>query len=627
MRRSQIVFALLLVAASASALAQSRELHWDRLAVKAHLDADGLLEVEETQVMVFTGDWNGGERSFNVRPRQELTFHGIARVDPATGAAIPMINGSLDRVDQWDWADRNVLRWRAREESDRPFDRTSITYVLRYALTNVLQRDGETFVLDHDFAFPDRAGPIHRFTLDLTLDPVWQPVGSLVQTWAAEGLKPGTSFVVTVPLRYGGDGSPVADGGIGKEVSMMLRALAFVPLLLLGYALTREKMLGRLDRTPYDRISRAWIEQNLLKERPEVIGAMWDGAVGSAEVSALLARMVGEGRLESNVTDGEMELRLLSREGLNEYERELIDGLFFDGGDYTTTEMIRQHYEDKGFNPAAAIELWINDVVEERLAKGSPASPSAIVPALFFIGAVAPAVYMVWRDLELLMPALIGGFCTLVIGGLMTAAPDYWRKRKSLGILSALAALLPAALVVGAIGFVIWRSAKYGYPELTFDVQLALAAAALWIFQTAVYMLQSRESREAIAFRKMLGAAREYFRRELRKEHPSLEDAWYPYIVAFGLDKDVARWFRSFPAASSAHSARPWSSGAHSGSASSASSPSGWTGGGGAFGGAGATGSWAIAASGMAAGVAAPSSSGGGSSGGGSSGGGGGGGW
>lgn len=53
------------------ALAQ-RELHWDSVEVDATLDATGTLHVAETQTMVFTGAWNGGERRFDVRPRQRL---------------------------------------------------------------------------------------------------------------------------------------------------------------------------------------------------------------------------------------------------------------------------------------------------------------------------------------------------------------------------------------------------------------------------------------------------------------------------------------------------------------------------------------------------------------------------
>src|SRR6185436_4783310 len=63
-----------------AALAQ-RELHWDRLVVDAQLDAEGRLHVTETQGMVFTGDWNGGERVFNIRPQQKLSSVRVSRLE------------------------------------------------------------------------------------------------------------------------------------------------------------------------------------------------------------------------------------------------------------------------------------------------------------------------------------------------------------------------------------------------------------------------------------------------------------------------------------------------------------------------------------------------------------------
>jgi uncharacterized membrane protein YgcG len=627
MRHPRVIVVLFFVLASASAYAQARQLYWETLAVTAHLEADGRLEIEERQTMVFTGDWNGGERTFNIRPRQELTFHGMSRIDPISGVETPMVEGSLGRVDRWDWTDRHVLRWRAREEDDPPFNRNRITYVLRYTLAGILKPDGEAFLLDHDFAFPDRVGSIETFTLDLTFDPLWQPTREVQRTWSASGMRPGRSFVVRVPLRYTGESAPVVDAGIGPQVRRMLGALAAIPLLLLGFVFLREQMLGRFARLRVDQISRSWLEQNLLRERPEVIGTMWDGAVGAPEVAALLARLVAEGRIESNTESGQMELTLSSREGLNDYERALIDGLFFDGGTYTSTSMIKEHYKARGFSPSGIIAAGLQALVQERLPKGTPAKPSWLVPTLPFLAAVAALVFMVREHRDFLIGAIIGGVGALVVGAFMTVAPDYWRTRKSLGIGAALLTMLPASIVVAAVGYVIWRSAALGSPDLPYEVQLALAALALWIFATAAQALRSRESREAIAFRKMMGAAREYFRRELRKEHPALDDAWYPYVLAFGLDGDVARWFQSFPAAASSHDDRHSRFGSRVSSGSSFSS-SGWTGGGGAFGGAGATGGWALAAGGMAAGVAAPSSSGSsGSSGGGRSGGGGGGGW
>ena len=146
--------AFLLAILTSATAAQERQLYWDTLDVKARLESDGRLQVEERQRMVFTGDWNGGERTFNLRPRQQLTFGGMSRTDAQSGVEIPMSQGSLDEVDRWDFAEPHRIRWRARNTFDPAFDNTTITYVLRYALSNVLLRDNEQYVLDHDFAFP-----------------------------------------------------------------------------------------------------------------------------------------------------------------------------------------------------------------------------------------------------------------------------------------------------------------------------------------------------------------------------------------------------------------------------------------------------------------------------------------
>ena len=72
--RSSALVRLALVSAfsisfSTVTLLAQRQLSWDALDVTASLDGDGTLDVVETQAMVLTGDWNGGERTFNLRPR------------------------------------------------------------------------------------------------------------------------------------------------------------------------------------------------------------------------------------------------------------------------------------------------------------------------------------------------------------------------------------------------------------------------------------------------------------------------------------------------------------------------------------------------------------------------------
>lgn len=124
--------------------------------------------------------------------------------------------------------------------------------------------------------------------------------------------------------------------------------------------------------------------------------------------------------------------------------------------------------------------------------------------------------------------------------------------------------------------------------------------------------LKTTDPPERIALRKRLASARRYFARQLRSREPRLRDERLPCLLAFGLRRNVDRWFSRHGGAS-----LTGGSSAGSGSGSAASSASGgggcsFSGGVGAFGGAGATGSWAVAAGELAAGVSAPGSSGGG---------------
>src|SRR5690554_6542197 len=113
--------------------AQERELHWRSMDVVARLNADGRLHMRERQAMVFTGDWNGGERTFNIRRGQRFELNGIRRID-ANGMAKPLVQGDLDAVDHWDWADGLTLRWRSRLPTDPVFNNHVIVYELEYTL-------------------------------------------------------------------------------------------------------------------------------------------------------------------------------------------------------------------------------------------------------------------------------------------------------------------------------------------------------------------------------------------------------------------------------------------------------------------------------------------------------------
>jgi len=631
-----------LVVAPRTVTAQ-RTLGWREVAVDARLDSTGRLHVRERQAMVFTGEWNGGERVFNIRPGQSLDFGRMLRVDAATGAERAMQRGDLDEVDHFDFTDASTLRWRSRRASDPPFANTEITYVLEYTFANILVPRGDTLVLDHDFAFANREANIDRFTLTLALDPIWGAPADFAGSYSAAPLVPGRGYVVTVPLTYRGSGRPP---GVlfGASVPVRLAfaaALIGALLTLVSRLIDRERGLGRFaPLVPLAEIDQSWIAKNVTNVRPEVVGAAWDDSTSAPEVAATLARLVSEGKLSSRVESrgrsflrrDVLHLKLeVHRADFLGYELELVEALFSPGQDTTDTDRVRRRYAKTGFDPAelirAALALEVNS-----MEKGTADKPSRRPTAMLFIAAIAVLVVA-----AITRPTDAG----LVFGGFFAAIVIYlfaliqaalWRRRAYRAGAHAWRFAGPVAL--GAVLLLVQllnastRASALVFAGLTL-VGLALANS---VFNAA----KSRQSAERIAIRKRLAAGREYFRRELRKPQPRLRDEWFPWALAFGLGRDADKWFRAFGGEARTLATAPaFGDSPHSPSGAVASSSASWTGfgGGGGFAGGGASGSFAAAAGAMAASVPAPSSSGsssgggGGGGGGGSSGGGGGGGW
>jgi uncharacterized membrane protein YgcG len=639
-RRVPAVFLAALLLAG-TARAQEKSLRWAELTVRARLDAAGVLHVEERQVMVFTGDWNGGERRFNLRLGQHLQLQSLTRIDPATGSSHPLVEGELDQIDHFGWKDHSTLRWRSRLPSDPPFQETAIPYVLDYTVSGVLEKSGGRYHLWHDFAFPERTGEIVRFSLDLELDPVWRPVAEVPGHLERRNLPPGESVLVKADLAYQGAAEDRL-AGIRAATPTPLRAAFFaasllaMTLLFLGFR-RREGELGRFTPPAVPpEWDETWLRENVFLYRPEEVGALWDRQVGAPEVAAVLARLVGEGKLASEVRPGRglfgkdvLHLTLKSDRGAFEgYERKLIDKLFFDGRTETDTEAVRKRYKSSGFNPASTIrgelEKRLRAHTELRGASrpgGGRRTLGLFLAALALLGLDCLSG---WEQSLVLAAFVTFAVTWLYIGGMIAAFA--WRRRTERLEAAALTFLLPGlgifAVCLLATFFGDWFPVRVlARPGLFGDLALALLAVATW--SSLLNNARSRETAPALHRRQLLAAARHMLQRELEQHQPRLRDEWLPYLLAFGLGPDVDRWFRAFGAAASG-----------AGMAAMASSPSGgsggggWTGGGGAFGGAGSSASWAAAATGLAAGVSAPSSSGGGGGGGGgSSGGGGGGGW
>jgi uncharacterized membrane protein YgcG len=628
-----LVVFLMLWGITPAVQAAERELHWDALDVDARLGADGVLDVIEHHTMVFTGDWNGGERIFNVRPRQKFEFLSLERVDANTGALQALHETPVaNDVDEFTWVGPRTLRWRSRRPSDPPFASTRLTYVLHYKLSGILLKDEEQYRIDHDFAFPDRAGSIARFSLGLVLDPVWRPLGDVKARYTAGPLSPGQSFVLTIPLRYSGTDIPAAiDSRRPPEIIWAVAAIFGVfSLIVLGFVL-RERALGRFAHIEKTDIDSTWIEEHILGHPAEVVGAVWDGRIGTPEVVALIARMTAEGKLESDVEGKDsMTLRLkVERSTLDGHERALVDGLFFNHRTETSTKAVQQHYKSKGFNPVSAITPQLAKHVKTVLPSGD-VRVGRLAGIMLILTAAVLLAWTVYSEPEMGGGAVVAAIGFLILGAILQIPGWLFRARMDWGLREAALFMIPAFAVCSGTAALLWWGSGNGQVELPWTMIGALSALALCVANASINGMKSRQSHDAIAFRKRLAAGRTFFMKELENPKPDLRDNWYPWLLAFGLGKQVDVWSTRHDSTTTSQSTT-WD---QTTSSSSSASPThaGFTGGGGFSGGAGASGAWAAAAAGMAAGVSAPSSSssdsgGGSSSSSGSSGGGGGGGW
>ena len=633
MRRLPFLAVLLLAALPVL----GKSLYWRSIDVTARLDRDGRMHVVERQAIVFDGDWNGGERTFHVGTGQTLNFESLVRVDD--GGEHKLTATDLSGVDQYQFTEPTVLRWRSRMPNDPPFENKEITYVLKYSIDGVLRLTDGVYYLEHDFAFPDRAGSINNFSLRFDLDPVWRGTQSPVIR-RHRGLVPGEGVVVPLTLEFAAEGAPAtAVRTLSTRTEPVILALFFLGLGYLFFEFFRaEVATGRFARvlSPRD-MDEKWIEQNLLVMPPEVAGAAYDGDIGAPEVAAVLARMTKEGTISSRVETRRnllfmrdvLCLELLADRGSpSGSDGALIRALFFDG-ESTDTDKIRKRYSRTGFNPAGIIGGTIDSQLQSLPSWGKKPRRADFKLDAKILGATF---------ILLIAAAFTGGnntgiaifltFAGLILG-LFAGFAAHTHSR-------AITSLVPRfALPLLVLSPLLWLAFRYTRRtvELTLNIltPIAVCALVLAIVKLTLDMLRIPEAPEKIAFRKKLLAARKYFIAELRSPRPRLRDEWYPYFLAFGLGNHVDGWFGAHGVDDARHARRSTGSSSSGDSFSSSSSSASFSGGGGAFGGAGASGGWAIAAAGLAAGVSSPSSGGSGgsssSSSSSSSGGGGGGGW
>jgi len=656
---SSIVAAALVI--GIAPFAQARTLYWEALDTQAELDRNGRLHVVERHTMVFDGDWNGGERRFRVEGGQQLKLLSLFEVDAVTGIKKPLHDGDLASSGGYRLLDGDILRWRARQSTDPPFSNAKRIYEIEYVLSGIVARKDDTYRLDHDFAFPSRSGPILHFSASLSLGSPWQSDQGQTVFIQRDNLAPGQSAVLNLSLRFLGAGSPSALAPSYAQRAQNAVAAAFDSVFIdkpelwryllccgvvafafaTGIAWYRhEKRVGKfVSLVSREQIDRAWLDQHLLMHKPEYVGAAWDLETSANEVAAVLARMTQEGKLKSSIENRagwfrrgkNLHLTLLcDRSSLRGYERKLIDALFVSGGNSTSTstDEVRDYYRTSGFDPAKFLRA-VFDPKLKRLKSGStsvpvPTASKLLTAVLFVLSMLSILLSLADRYQRPLLIFVLAPLAAALLMGKIAAAV----YRNAADDLFTLAREAVAIVLLAMIVFGVGVMARSYSDSIWLAVAFAFATAG--VVNSIFNGMRYRDSVDALRFRRALAAARRYFIAELKSAAPRLEDAWYPYVLAFGLGANVDRWSKAHGAARTDRSFGVEDDDFSDIGASTVGRTS-WTGGGGRFGGGGASGSWATAVSGIAASIAAPASddSGGGSSGGGggSSGGGGGGGW
>ena len=110
--------------------------------------------------------------------------------------------------------------------------------------------------------------------------------------------------------------------------------------------------------------------------------------------------------------------------------------------------------------------------------------------------------------------------------------------------------VLPAAVVLAVPAAFVLLRRDLGVSDLA---AAGVGFLALVLFAGVMGAARSRQSRRG------LGAAATDVRGApllqgagLRSPQPALDDAWFPYLVASGLDGQVRKWFRAYPAGAAA---------------------------------------------------------------------------
>jgi hypothetical protein len=554
---------LLLLVLSAHVWGQG-SIEWKRFDVFAELDNEGAVLVTETLVVKVDGQREFLDRIFARGIRQGVNLRKIVRMDGDRELEVADVRWS-----------RGELFWRIKKDTDPGWNNETLVFRLQYDLegaiapawdvpigpgtlqshgvfSNLRQRWCETaaawrgplrrYRFDHEVLFArfSAEGP-RQLDYRFKYGTAWkhpQPSDELNAQ-----VTPDVGYRVTELRDYLKPGVPPAisiRNSVVRVGSIFVFAIAVVGLWIV-FAVGEGRSRGWLGL----RADREWFQKNIASIPPEILTRHAGSLHYVNSFPFVLARWRSRGLVEvcedgvDEHGDPLLRLRLLGDESnLKAYERTVLKALFPKGRETTSGELQKIYAKD-GFDPELELSEALDDIEEDQL-PSSPSKPSRL-----------------WRALGgLSMPLLIAAFAFLIAEAFLSEYNDFlntavvygggltvicllaWCLPKSLGGLGrAMIASIP--LVAAIVGLI----SMHLYHTLPLRPEGAVGLALVGFAIVTLWLCLLRGDREKQSAQEKTAALGQIFvRRELRREHPNLDDAWLPQIVALGCGKDLARW-------------------------------------------------------------------------------------
>lgn len=552
--------------------APAADITWTRVFIDARLDNDGVLHVQETHELEARIDLPTYTHVFSVAPEQQRRLLGVYRLDEA-GRAVALSPGTLDLAHRYvdhgpsvEWSVRDAsaparapgaLRYRIdyelrgaltpawdlphetgpfplRDFSFRnPLERGDLALAVWQDVRDCLQR---CYRLDHDVLFPNRDwvnGELRELSYRLAYGSAWRLLHPQRELAV---VTPDVNHRVQRHFAYLPAGRPAA---VDIEPALW-RAAPLPGLLAAGLLVWLGFLVAQIWRRLQTHVDPEVMAALVRETPPEVLHTWYHQQPPAQSFTRLLDRwftqgVIGARRLElpPPATRDELELTLqVPRTHLHPAEQAVAERLFGDGT-RVTSDQVRavQSWMSHEADRVVDDEL-IRAAVQDRVRRhrGSP-----VWRAL--AGLVAAAgIGLVFHDTMAHDAFPYGIMAGVLGGGLVATWPmGWWHIGRSLGW--ALVALLPWLLLP------VVYAALMLVPSVPPSAQASVGMALL-ILAGYVLMFAPTGAAPGEAARRVdrLWRARDWARRQLRRDAPALQDASVPHLEALGLGAALQRW-------------------------------------------------------------------------------------